>query len=228
MKIITADKEGNLITQGGDAWKALRVGMLTASTMSEILPGKKGGYLASRQKALNSMIWERLSSLPETGFFGGKYVRDGVEREPFARMGYEGRTGNIVEETAFVTHDWLRVGVSLDGWVPGLKRTIEIKCPKDTTHMEYLRSDEAPDEYKVQIQTQLWVTGYTSCDFVSYHPDAESFGAHLHIIRVERDETLIALIEKEAKAFLNEVDVEIANCRKRFTTLFPQTESEFA
>lgn len=226
MKIITHDSQGEIIVQGTDAWKQLRVGMLTSSTIQGILKGQRGGYLEAREKALRSMVWERLTGLPETGFFGGKYVQDGVEREPFARMGYEARFGGIVEETAFITHDWMKVGVSLDGWVPGLKRTIEIKCPKDTTHLDYLSLDAAPEEYQAQIQAQLWITGFESCDFISYHPDGDKLGAdlELHVIEIPRDEVYIKMIEAEATLFLAEVVVRVKNIKERGIFLNQQTQ----
>lgn len=226
MKIITHDSAGELIVQGTDAWKQLRVGMLTASTIKDILKGKRGGCLEAREKALRSMVWERLTGLPETGFFGGKYVKDGVEREPFARMGYEARFGVVVEETAFIQHDWMQVGVSLDGWVPRERRNLEIKCPKDTTHLEYLALDETPEEYKAQVQAQLWVTGFEVCDFVSYHPDGDKLGEglDLHVIEVPRDEPYIKMIEAEATLFLAEVNVRVKAIQERGIFLDLQTQ----
>jgi len=218
MKIITKDAAGEPIIQGTDAWKQLRVGMLTASVMSDILPGKRGGYLASRKTALMNTVWERLNGTPKSakpGLAGNSYIRDGVEREPFARLALQGCFGYVVEETAFIQHDWMQVGVSLDGWVPSLKRTIEIKCPADTTHMDYFMLDEAPEEYYTQIQTQLWIAECDSCDFVSYHPGAEPSGMDLHVIRVPRDDAYIAMLEKEANTFLAEVNYLVNKYNER-------------
>lgn len=225
MKIITHNSSGEVIVQGTDAWKQLRVGMLTGSAIKDIIKGQRGGYLEAREKALHSTVWERLTQTPETGFFGGKYIKDGIEREPFARMSYEARFGGVVEETAFVQHDWMQVGVSLDGWIPSRKRTIEIKCPKDTTHLAYLLKNQEPEEYKAQIQAGLWITGFEVCDFISYHPAGDKLGQglSLHVLEIPRDEAYISMLEKEAFAFLAEVNLKVREVAERESYLNAQT-----
>ena len=54
------------------------------------------------------------------------------------------------------------------------------------------------------MQWQMACTGRKFCDFVSYDP---RFPDHLQlfIVRVDRDDALIADIEKEVRLFLDEV-----------------------
>jgi hypothetical protein len=54
------------------------------------------------------------------------------------------------------------------------------------------------------MQWQMACTGRKFCDFVSYDP---RFPEHLQllIVRVDRDDALIAEIEKEVRLFLDEV-----------------------
>ena len=214
MKIIRTDNDGFPIVQGTDAWKALRIGLLTGTGIASILPGKKGGYLASRDTELRSIVVERLTGKADGGGFGGKYIKDGVEREPFARMAMEERIGYVIEEVAFVQHDWMKVGISPDGLVIGQKRNVEIKCPKDTTHLEYLQLSTTPEIYVPQVQSQLWMTGNEVTDFASYHPEFPP-ELQLHIIEVERDEHMIKMISEEVAKFLLEVNVLEKEMRER-------------
>ena len=55
------------------------------------------------------------------------------------------------------------------------------------------------------MQCQLWVTGREWCDFVSFDPRLTRKN-QLLVIRVERDEDLISLMEVEVKLFIAEVN----------------------
>ena len=62
-----------------------------------------------------------------------------------------------------------------------------------------------PTNYYNQIQCQLWVTGRVWCDFVSYDPRLPKRN-QLLVIRVERDDALIATMQTEVQQFLGEVE----------------------
>jgi hypothetical protein len=65
-----------------------------------------------------------------------------------------------------------------------------------------------PSEHKAQVQGNLWITGRTYWDFVSYCPDMPTKETRLYIHRVFRDEPYIETLEAEVRRFL--ADVEIA------------------
>lgn len=210
-KIIRTDAEGNEIVQGSDQWKALRVGMVTGTVIASLM-----GTPAAYKKAVQAMVAERLTgkraSVKATGS-----MKQGVEREPFARMWYEERTGRIVEEVAFVQHDWMKVGVSPDGMILGEQRLVEFKSPEQDAHSEYLLYEDYPKTgpYYGQMQAQLWITGYELCDFCSFNPDFTHEGLQGHIVEVARDEVYIAQLEDKVATFLFEVSVKV----KEFTAL---------
>ena len=137
----------------------------------------------------------------------------GVATEPQARVAYEVTTGNFVDQIAFVDHPTIKnFGCSPDGVVgEGL---IEIKCPNSATHWSYIKANEPPQKYIIQMQSQMSVTGAKWCDFVSFDPRMPE-RSQLLIVRVNRDEELIAEIEKEIKKFLSEVEVEVDLMEKR-------------
>lgn len=214
-RIIRTDAEGFVIEQGSQAWKQLRVGFGTASSAADILPGKKGGYLSGRAKLIDELVYEVITGKPAGGFYATKFMRDGIAREPYARMAYQERTGFFVEEVAFTVHGTLPVGSSPDGLVVGQRRGVEIKSPKETTHVRYLELDTCPEEYVAQVQQNIWIHGYDCWDFVSYSPD---FPEHmqLQVITVQRDEATIQALEREwAKVFV-EVNERVAKLRAKF------------
>jgi transketolase len=80
---------------------------------------------------------------------------------------------------------------------------IEIKCPySSAVHARYLLMRSPADlkalkpEYYAQIQGNLLVTGRKWFDFVSYDPRVQNPAFALKVLRVERDEKMIAEIEE--------------------------------
>lgn len=207
MKIITHDEDGQIIRQGSDAWKQLRVGLFTGTGICDLLPGARGVSKA-RADQIDEVVTEIITGMPSGSFRATKYMKEGIEREPFARMAYEERTGNLIEEVAFIRHDWMRVGMSPDGLVLGRKRNIEIKSPKDRTHYRYLLLDACPEEYLPQVATQQWLGDFEATEFISYCPEFPE-DMQLHVITVPRQDKLIAQIEAEVSKACAEVNLKV-------------------
>lgn len=81
---------------------------------------------------------------------------------------YEFETGQKVERVGFCKTDDDRCGASPDGFL-GDEAGIEIKAPNHHTHLEYLAGGEIPREYRLQVQTCLYVTQRSSWVFMSYN-----------------------------------------------------------
>lgn len=206
MKVITHDDEGFLIEQGSEAWKQIRVGLFTGTGIGDLLPGVRGGYGKSRVDQIDEVVTELLTGKPSGGWFATKYVKEGIEREPDARMAYQELTGHIVDQVAFIRHDWLRAGISPDGVIRGRKKNIEIKCPKDRTHLRYLQMTTCPEEYVNQVASQQWIGEFEETDFISFHPDFPP-ELQLHVITVPRMTKLVAQINDEVTRAHAEVNV---------------------
>lgn len=198
---------GELI-QGSDAWKAIRLGKVTASRVADatdlLKSGKPG---AKRETYMGELIAERL-----TGLVVEKYQNDlmrwGTAQEPEARALYEFMQGVEVEQIAFVAHPTIAMaGCSPDGLI-GEDGLIEIKCPSTSTHVDTLLAQSAPDEYRKQILWQMACTGRLWCDFVSYDPRLPPHMS-LFIARIERDDAAIAELEASVRAFLAEIDMKV-------------------
>lgn len=196
--------------QGTPQWLQARSGVPSASKFACVMATIKSGESAERRNYRTDLVVELLTGKPlET--FQNAAMKQGTEREPFARMAYEARTGNIVQEVGFCLHDTLRTGASPDGLI-GTDGGLEIKCPERTAHLRYLQQDMEPPEYTWQIQGGMWITGRAWWDFVSWNPD---FPEHLQLIvrRIQRNEEAIKKLAAEVERFLTEVDAEVERVR---------------
>lgn len=194
------------LEQGSDAWRAARLGHVSASSVSDVMSkGKTEGSESDTRKSYRmKIVAQRL-----TGDSGDTYTNAamewGTEQEPFARMAYEAARNVMVDKTGFWLHPTIPwVGVSPDGLV-GDDGLVEIKCPNTITHLEWVFAGKAPAKHMKQIQCQLWVMGRQWCDFVSYDPRLPQRN-RLFIVRVPRDEKMIAQMEADVVKFLAEVD----------------------
>ncbi|MDP3492789.1 MAG: YqaJ viral recombinase family protein, partial [Hyphomonadaceae bacterium] len=98
-------------------------------------------------------------------------------------------------------------GASPDGLV-GVDGLVEIKCPNTATHIDTLLMGGVAGTYVTQIQWQLACTGRAWCDFASYDPRLPA-EMRLFVQRVDRDDAMIAELEREVQAFLAELDGKV-------------------
>ena len=201
------------IIQGSPEWFAARVAKVTASRVADVLSKVKSGESASRKNLRTDLVIERLTGAKTEGFTNAA-MEWGVETEPMARAAYEIATGNLVDQVGFVDHPMIsNFGCSPDGLV-GELGLVEIKCPNSATHLDYLETDKPPKKYLTQMQAQMACTNREWCDFVSFDPRLPD-GLQLLIVRVDRDDKFIALMETEIINFLEEVDLTVAKLRQR-------------
>lgn len=199
------------LVQGSDEWRAARAGIATASRFSDVMATVKSGEAAARRNYRADLVVERLTGRPLDGFTSAA-MKQGTEREPFARMAYEARTGRVVQEVGFFRHPNIAAGASPDGIVMGARVGIECKCPERPAHLRYLQEKAEPAEYTWQIQGQMWICDLEAVDFISYQPD---FPGDLQLIvrRIKRDEDAIKRLADAVSKFMDEVRAEEAAVR---------------
>lgn len=198
--------------QGSNEWLQQRAGKFTGSRFADLMAVTRSGPSASRQNLITLLSIERLTGEPEATYQNDA-MRRGAELEPFARGAYEAHTGELLSQVAFVVHETMPyVGVSPDGFV-GDDGLVEIKCPASLAkHVAALRDGSHADEYRWQIQGQLWVTGRAWCDAVSFDPRFPE-GLQLAIHRVERDEAAIAQLKEACIKAHAEVNLLVEELR---------------
>ncbi|MCD1264274.1 exonuclease [Shinella sumterensis] len=200
------------IVQGTPEWHALRLGKVTASRVADVIAKTKTGPSASRAKYAGELIAERLTGTTADRFTNAAMAW-GTEQEPAARKTYEFYRDTDVEQVAFVLHPTIGdSGASPDGLVD-VDGLVEIKCPETHTHIETLLGQAVPAKYVTQMQWQMACTGRAWCDFVSYDPRLPE-PMRFFCKRVMRDDGLIAELEREVVAFLNEVRGTVAQLQR--------------
>ena len=200
--------------QGTPEWKAERAGKATASKIADIVAKTKSGPAASRANYLAQLVAERLTGQPSEGFTNAA-MQHGTATEPEARDAYAFATDADVQQVGFVPHPTIEwSGASPDGLV-GDDGLIEIKCPNTATHIETLRGGTIDRKYLLQMQWQMACTGRKWCDFASFDPRMPVH-MQLHVRRVERDDVLIASLEKDVSDFLVEVSLKVKDLESRY------------
>jgi len=176
-------------------WFELRCSIPTASGFKRIVTPK--GKLSSQCSGyMNELLacWILGAPLdrPETMF-----MEIGTNREPESVAAYEFTTGQETAEVGFVTNDSQTIGCSPDRLV-GDNGILELKNPAAQTHVGYLRSRAIEEEYKPQLQGNLFVCERDWIDVQSYYPALPSV-----IIRVVRDEDYIAALSSALGQFVD-------------------------
>lgn len=184
------------VTQGSDEWLKMRCGLLTASEMKLILtPTLKVANNDKTRAHAYELAFQRI-----TGFVEPQYVSDamlrGQEDEYYARHEYEQHFAKV-DQVGFVTNSrWgFTIGYSPDGLV-GESGLIECKSRAGKYQVQTIASDEVPEEYTLQLQTALLVTGREWIDFISY-----CGGLPMYVRRVEPDPEIQEAIIAAATAF---------------------------
>jgi putative phage-type endonuclease len=191
----------------------MRLGKVTASRVADLLAKTKTGPSASRGNYLIELALQRVTKTIEESYTNAA-MEWGTQTEPQARVAYEVKTGNFVDQVAFIDHPTIAgFGCSPDGIVAS-DGLIEIKCPNSATHWSYIKANEPPNKYFIQMQAQMAVTGAKWCDFVSFDPRMPE-RSQLLVVRVMRDPEYILYMEAEISSFLKEVEKEVQLMEKR-------------
>lgn len=144
--------------QRSPEWFAARLGRVTGSKAGCVLMGET---TAGRADYVLQLALERLTGQAEEIGYVSAEMQRGIDKEPLARMQPEARHGILIRETGFLRHDKLMIGTSLDGDSDDFQCIWELKCPKSTTHVKYLKSAGAAlvKDYQPQLMHGLYVSG---------------------------------------------------------------------
>lgn len=199
--------------QGDPTWLQERCGRVTASRVGDVVKKlKNGNSSAARETYKMELLTEIL-----TGNTFDHYVTAemqwGIETEPLARTAYEIERNIEVERVGLFVHPAIdRAAASPDGLV-GDDGIVEFKCPNTVTHLGYIVEDVLPEQYIPQIMWQLACTGRKWADYCSYDPRLPQEFC-LFIKRLQRDDKVIAEMEREVEKFIAEVNEMAAKLLK--------------
>lgn len=195
------------VVQGSPEWLALRSGIPTASCFDMIIT-PKGKLSSQAERYLNTLLAERLMGHPTVDVITS-WMDRGQQLEAEAVAYYEGLRELDTERIGFITNDSGTIGASPDRFV-GDKGMLEIKVPKEHTHVGYLITRAVDAAYYPQVQGQLWISEREWLDIMSYHPEMPPA-----VIRVPRDEEYITNLSGAVEAFARDLARATAELREK-------------
>ena len=189
-------------------WFRVRLGKLTGSVAGDMLAKVKSGEAACRRNLRLRLVLERLTGQSQDDTYITPAMQAGIDREALAFAAYESMTGELVSRSGFLAHTEIQAGCSLDGHIGDFDKLLSIKCRQPAAHFEFLRSGKIPADALAQIRHELWIVGASEHDYFSFNPD---FPAPLRarVVTVNAADAQIPEYEREALAFLAEVDREV-------------------
>ena len=195
--------------QGSERWLQARCGMLTASEFDRIItPTLKVADNPKSRAHLWELAAQRISGYVEPSYISDAMLR-GMDDEIRAREAYSTKYAPV-ETCAFVTNSkWgFTLGCSPDGLV-GADGLIECKSRGQKfqvqTIVEHFAEGVTPDDFTIQVQGQMLVTGRKWCDLISY-----SGGLPMISMRIEADEAMQAAILDAAAKFESRINEVVA------------------
>lgn len=192
-----------MMEQGSPEWFEARCGVVSSSRFKDVIAKGRGSAPSkTRESYMKELACERLTGVVQGGF-QSEWMERGNELESQARAMLELDKGFDVQQVGFIKMND-DIGSSTDGLIQE-KSVLEIKCPKHTTHLDYLLdNDKLYTTYKAQVQGELWVAQRETAILVSFHPDFPD-GKDLLVLEIERDDKFIALLEEQCLEFVYEL-----------------------
>ena len=194
--------------QRSPEWFAARSGRLTGSRARDMLAKIQKGEAAARRDYRMQLACERLTGVPMEDDYINKEMQRGIDKEPDAIGEYEADTGLLVQRTGFICSDDFLAGCSLDGHIGTFDGILEVKCPKSTTHIAWMKAGVVPSEHLPQLKHNCWITGAMFADFVSFD-DRLPTGLQFFRVRYVPSEKDLLEYELAASLFLSEVEEEV-------------------
>lgn len=198
---MTSYREYPDVEQGTPEWADLRRGMVTASTVGQLITPKtvKPANNDISRGLTTSLTAERITGHTEPTYVSDDMWR-GIEDEPVVRALYAEHYTPVREVGFMVRYlgSWAstaKIGYSPDG-VVGEDGLIEIKSRRQKKHLATILADEVPPENMAQLQCGLLVSDRGWIDYVSY-----CSGMPLWVKRVEPDERWFDAITDAVEAF---------------------------
>lgn len=184
--------------QGSPAWIQARLGIPTASGFDRIVTPKTRKISASAEKYLFEKCAEWALGHPVTDVNTAFMDRGKgpLEDQAIATYAFDNRIE--VDRVGFITTNDGRYGCSPDGLI-GADGALEIKCLSAVNHIGALLG--TADEYSLQIQGQMLVTGLSWVDRMYFNPTLP-----IVVQRVNRDEELVCILSGALRDFCDRLD----------------------
>ena len=186
--------------QGSEGWYAARLGLPTASGFENLITPRTHKPSKSADRYLRRLLAEWMLGRPLDDA-SSDFMARGNEMEADADRWYQFERGVDTIPVGLCLRDDEKVGASPDRLV-GDDGLVELKVPSAEVHMGYLLDPATlVDDYHVQVQGELYVTGRSWADLVSFNPAIPSV-----LVRCERDEAFLKALAEIVDAFVVRLD----------------------
>lgn len=170
------------VKQGSFEWRMIRLGKVTGMRLKEV-------FKADNLSLLDELIAEQLTETWEDSDFISDAMQRGIDLEPEALNEYERINGvKLIRDGFIQCEQFPLLGYSPDGRV-GTIGGVEVKCPSSKRHIQYLRQNKLPNDYKWQVLGSFIINPDLQWyDFMSYDPRVSQRPYFIH--RTLREDVL--------------------------------------
>jgi hypothetical protein len=177
------------VEQRSEEWFAIRAGKITASVASKLVTPT--GKRSVQYRGEIARVIAEARGLQEPELLKPTYwMERGVDMEDEARAWFEVETGLATEVVGFIESDDHLSGFSPDCITAQGTIAVELKCPKPSTHIQWLMDGILPKEHLGQCHFGMAITGARYTYFMSYCPEIEPL-----IIKLERDDYTQTMVD---------------------------------
>jgi len=205
------------VEQGSEDWMRLRLGVITASEVSNVIAKPRSGtrWTDMKKAYFHTLIAEVCTGVaPEVN---AKALAWGKQHEMDARTLFEFTAGvQVTEAPILYKDDSMRTACSPDGLCSN-GFGLELKCPftsRDFVKFRLGGFDAIKSAYLAQVQFSMWVTGKDAWFFANYDPRMRREGTHYVV--VERDEKYMNDFEEMVPDFIEKMDESLAEIGFKF------------
>lgn len=199
------------IEQGDEEWHRLRLGVITASEVHNVISKPRSGtkWTCMKMSYFHTLLAEVCTGVaPEVN---AKALAWGKQYEEDARTLFEFTTGvSVIESPILFRDETMRTACSPDGLCSN-GFGLELKCPftsRDFMKFRLGGFDAIKADYMAQVQYSMWVNKNPAWFFANYDPRMKREG--LHYVVVERDEKYMAYFDEMVPEFIEKMDEALA------------------
>jgi hypothetical protein len=196
------------VEQGSHEWFKLRLGMPTASNFHKIITPKTAKLSSQSRIYKYKLIAERLLAASMDEQLRIEWIERGKVEQPHAAQQFQFTEEVELDAVGFVTTDEGRMGCSPDYLIKGRNEAVEVKCPAPWTQIGYLL-DGPGDDYRPQVQGQLWIGQFDAVHFYGFHPRMPAS----HVV-TRPDAPFMLILSTIMAQFLDELDEATERARK--------------
>lgn len=188
------------VVQGSVEWFVLRLGKVTGSRLKDV-------FKADNLSLIDELIAEQLTEMWEDNDFMSDAMQRGVDLQEDALCLYESVNKIELLRDGFMQCEMFPLlGYSPDGRFDNIGG-VEVKCPSSKKHIQYLRQNKLPNDYKWQVLGSFIINPeFQWYDFMSYDPRVQQRPYFIH--RTYREDVLTELNKAvdELKKFFKKLD----------------------